>query len=141
MLFVYINTTTKKYIEFSYYEKGIENARRPIDIFLESIISGFELKLPKELLYELDDKEIDMFLLAKFSKNIIENLKSMIYIVRENKKIKDQYGNEYAVEYENDKYTYVSNGYGEDFRIFYLETGEIAPDGIINAERLQPARI
>ena len=139
MLFVYINTITRRFIEFSFNGENIKQSESPVEYFLKTIEDGIEMRLPKELALQLEDSEIDVFLLAKYSERIKSALQKMLFVVHDKKKLYDQFGNEYRVEYENDSYIYVSKEDGGGFHVFYIDSECVKEGGVFDAEALDTA--
>ncbi len=97
MQYIYKNHNTKSYIDFEV--EGVKNTIPPnlaIEVFLHKV-SKEDYALPSSLLRELKDEDLNLFLQAPFSDEILEELEEYIYVHKEQESYTDEYGFEYEV--------------------------------------------
>ena len=134
-LYLYIDAPTKKHIEFSLegarsdmsVEEAIEHFFREVDRFGKDASA-----LSKELTSQLESEELDIFILAPYSKKHREALEKKIFIVREDERYYDRYGFEYIVEAVGYEYAFL--GYEQpdgDYKVFYVDAKTLDHPGSI----------
>ncbi|WP_152184398.1 hypothetical protein [Sulfurimonas indica] len=103
MNFIYDNKTTGNFIEFSCSSidcsLGEEGA---IEAFIDLISNTKDTKdieLPQELLKQLSDEELDLFMLIPYSKDFRESVKNMLYVSKDESFVYDQFGSKYILDY------------------------------------------
>ena len=101
LLFIYKNEITNTFAEFELNDINPDiTTEEAIEIFMQMVVAfgkdGYN-SLPDTLLVELDDKELDCFLLAGEDEKYYQMIKSRIYIQKANQYYQDNYGFEYIV--------------------------------------------
>ncbi len=126
---LYHNEETENFIEFEV--EGIDDSfteREIIDAFME-IVKSFDdssnISLPKELLMMLQDKELDLFLYAAYAPKLLESLSNMIYVVKHDKFIPDQYGTLFKVDYIGKTTSVLSYEQIDSLNMFSVPTQQI----------------
>ena len=100
--YLYINPKTKTVAEFTLdgveQRMGVDEA---IALFIQRLkhFSKVDGALPDALVKLLTLKEIGFFLMAPYDEQMLQTLKEMIYIQREEQFYYDRYGFEYRVEW------------------------------------------
>ena len=134
-LYLYIDVLTKKRIEFSLegasddmsVEEAIEHFFREVDRFGKDAST-----LPKELTSQLESEDLDLFILAPYSKKYRETLEKKIFIVKEDEHYYDRYGFEYTVEAIGSEYAFL--GYEQpngDYKVFYVDVKTLDRPGSV----------
>lgn len=126
MELIYNNKKTGTFIEFT-VEDIDENLSDSdiIDAFMEKVKTFDDTEgilLPETLLALLEDKELDLFLLAAYNEQYCNEIEQMLFVVKYDEHIKDQHGVEYRVEYAGKYKTVLSFETIRDLAVFNIPT-------------------
>jgi len=101
LLFMYKNEVAGTFAEFELDDVDIESTvDDAIALFMQRVATFGKVgckQLPKALLAQLSDAELDSFMLAHRDKALYKEIESMIYIQKAGQYYKDSYGFEYIV--------------------------------------------
>ena len=133
--YIYLNTQTGTYVEFSLFgvEEGIDTDEA-IEYFLQRVndYDKDPSSLPDTLLKQLQENELDIFMLAPYSKKTQEALSNMIFIQKENEYYVDAFGFVYNVEMIGKKHLFLSyTPPGGDMIVIYVDKEMLEKPGAV----------
>jgi len=101
LLFIYKNEATDSFVEFELEDVAPDSTPlEAIEIFMQRVLEFGKLgakPLPKELLEELTDTELTLFMLAHLKQHFYEKIREMIFIQKQNDYYQDRYGFTYYI--------------------------------------------